>query len=99
MLYEGIYSLCFCCGRLGHKQENFCYQIKQQERRSSSPSESPEQEKVEEKVGMAMGRVRAGFFHTQTRPAGQDPRAGPSPFTKRIFFSGTRTRPHGPRPL
>ena len=21
--YEGISSLCFCCGRLGHKQENF----------------------------------------------------------------------------
>ena len=50
VLYEGISSLCFCCGRLGHKQENCYYQIKQQERRSSSPLESPEQEKVEEKV-------------------------------------------------
>ena len=43
VLYEGISSLCFCCGRLGHMQENCCYQIKQQERRSSSPAESPEQ--------------------------------------------------------
>ena len=24
-------------------------------------------------VGMATGRVRAGFFHTRARPAGQDP--------------------------
>ena len=50
VLYEGISSLCFCCVRLGHKQENFWYQIKQQERHSSSPSESLGQEKVEEKV-------------------------------------------------
>ena len=24
-------------------------------------------------LGMATGRVRAGFFHTRARPAGQDP--------------------------
>ena len=35
---------------MGHKQENCCYQIKQQERRSNSPSKSLEQEKVEEKA-------------------------------------------------
>jgi len=23
--YEGISSLCFCCGRLRYKQENCCY--------------------------------------------------------------------------
>uniref|UniRef100_A0A7N2N6N9 CCHC-type domain-containing protein n=1 Tax=Quercus lobata TaxID=97700 RepID=A0A7N2N6N9_QUELO len=28
VLYEGISILCFCCGRLGHKQENCCYRIK-----------------------------------------------------------------------
>ena len=25
VLYEGISSLCFCCGRLGHKLENCSY--------------------------------------------------------------------------
>ena len=52
---------------------------------------------------MATGRVRAGFYHIRTRPAGQD--RGPNP-TRLLngFFSGTRTRPHkpheprGPRP-
>lgn len=27
VLYEGISTLCFCCGRMGHKQENCCYRI------------------------------------------------------------------------
>ena len=44
------------------------------------------------KVGMATGRVRAGFFYIRTRPAGQDPWPGPGPLTKRIFFPG----PTGP---
>lgn len=38
--YEGISSLCFCCGRLGHKQENCGYQIKQQQRPESIPAEN-----------------------------------------------------------
>ena len=29
---------------------------------------------------MVTGRVRAGFFHTRTQPAGQDPWPGPAPF-------------------
>ena len=29
VLYEGISSLCFCCGRVGHKQENCSYYVKQ----------------------------------------------------------------------
>lgn len=28
VLYEGIGSLCFCCGRLGHKQEAYSYMVK-----------------------------------------------------------------------
>ena len=27
VMYEGISSLCFSCGRLGHKQESCCYWI------------------------------------------------------------------------
>ena len=49
---------------------------------------------------MAMSRVRAGFFHTQTRPAGQDPWPGPAPFRVPGFFPGPRPAPagpHGPR--
>lgn len=27
VMYEGIGSLCFCCGRIGHEKENYYYQI------------------------------------------------------------------------
>ena len=37
---------------------------------------------------MATGRVRAGFFHTRTQPAGQDPWLGPAPFRVPGFFPG-----------
>ena len=50
-------------------------------------------------LGMATGRVRAGFFHIRTRPAGQDPQPRPGPFTKRIFFPGPGPAPAGPRGL
>ena len=42
--YEGISSLCFCCGRLGHKQENCCYQIKVAEKRLNQLREEDKQE-------------------------------------------------------
>ena len=51
-------------------------------------------------LGMATSRVRAGFFHTRTRPAGQDPWPGPAPFRVPGFFPGPRPAPagpHGPR--
>ena len=48
-------------------------------------------------LGMATGRVRAGFFHTRTRPAGQDPWPGPAPFRVPGFFPGPRPAPAGPR--
>ena len=44
-----------------------------------------------------MSWVRAMFFHIWTQLADQDPKPEPSLFTKRIFFSETRTRPTGPR--
>ena len=47
-------------------------------------------------VGRATGRVRAGFFHTRTRPTGQDPWPEPDSFTKRIFFPGPGPAPTGP---
>ena len=31
-MYKGTGSLCFCCGRLGHKQENCCYKIRPNEK-------------------------------------------------------------------
>ena len=47
-------------------------------------------------VGMATSQVRAGFFHTETRPVGQDLWPGPSPFTKRVFFPRPGPAPVGP---
>ena len=47
-------------------------------------------------LGMATGRVRAGFFHTRARPAGLDLRPEPGPISKRIFFAGPRPAPPGP---
>ena len=29
VLYEGISSLCFCCGKLGHKQESCGLKVKE----------------------------------------------------------------------
>ena len=47
--YEGILSLCFCCGRLGHKQENCWYQIKEKDRSDSDTEKSLNQASEEEK--------------------------------------------------
>lgn len=44
VMYEGIGSLCFCYGRLRHKQENCCYQIrpkKEEELVDGEPSSMP----------------------------------------------------------
>ena len=48
------------------------------------------------KLGMVTGRVRAGFFHTRTQPAGQDPWPGPAPFRVPSFFPGPRPAQPGP---
>ena len=48
-------------------------------------------------LGMATGRVRAGFFHTRTRPVRQDPWPGPAPFRVPGFFLGPGPTPVGPR--
>ena len=52
-------------------------------------------------VGMAMGQVQAGFFHTRTRPMGLPWKPELGPFIKRIFFSTPnlpRRAPAGPVP-
>ena len=36
VMYEGIFSLCFSCGRLGHTQNKCCYSIKQDEKKDES---------------------------------------------------------------
>ena len=46
-------------------------------------------------LGMAMGRVRGGFFYTQTRPVGPHPLPEPSPFNKQVFFMPAQTHPVG----
>ena len=47
--YEGIYSLCFCCGRLGHKRENCCYKIKENNRSGVVVGKSTNQSREEDK--------------------------------------------------
>ena len=47
--YEGISSLCFCCRRLGHKQENYCYKIKENNRSRVVAGKSTNQSREEDK--------------------------------------------------
>ena len=47
--YEGISSLCFCYGRLGHKQENCCYRIKESDRSKNEVEKSSNQTSEEDK--------------------------------------------------
>lgn len=47
------------------------------------------------RLGMAMGRVRAEFFYTRTRPAGLSQKPKPSPFIKRVFFLNPKPAPSG----
>ena len=44
-----------------------------------------------------MGRVRVGFFHTRTRPMGQDLWPELAPFRVPGFFLGPGPAPAGPR--
>ena len=46
---------------------------------------------------MATGRVRAGFFHTRTQPAGLDLRPEPGRISKRNFFAGPKPASWAPR--
>ena len=48
-------------------------------------------------LGMATGRVRAGFFHTRTRPAGLSPKLEPGPFINRVFSLEPGPASAGPR--
>ena len=51
VMYGGISSLCFCCGRIGHKKENCCYEIqpkKVETAREEIMPTSPKESKVED---------------------------------------------------
>ena len=63
--YEGIGSLCYCCGRLGHRQENCCYQVKTpetttvgEEACTSMPKKNQVEEKIEANYGAWMLVIR-----------------------------------------
>ena len=45
---------------------------------------------------MAMGRVRARFFHIQTWPVSLLSKSEPGPINKRVFYAGPRPAPPGP---
>ena len=47
-------------------------------------------------LGMATGRVRAGFLYIRTRPAGPTPKPELAPFNKRVFFFKSKPAPSGP---
>lgn len=89
--YEGIYSLCFYCGLLGHKQESCCYHIKEMERNDSEAERSPNQGSEEEKQSnpnygpwMLVTRKKNLVRNGQTRfPLGSDLERDVSP--KGIF--------------
>nr|POE58066.1 hypothetical protein CFP56_60011 [Quercus suber] len=93
--YEGISSLWFCYGRLGHKQENCCYKIKKSERSDRSESEaekSPNQASEEDKQSdpnfgpwILVTRKKNSIRNGQSRfPLGSDHKGDVSP--KGIFF-------------
>ena len=44
VLYEGISTLRFCCGRIGHKQESCCYRVKQVKKSVVEAERSPNQD-------------------------------------------------------
>lgn len=48
VLYEGISMLCFCCGRLGHKQEQCCYKVKQTTKLGEEGESSHNEERIQE---------------------------------------------------
>ena len=59
--YKGIGSLCYCCGWLGHRQENCCYQVKipktntvGEEACTSMPKKKQVEEKTEANYGAWM---------------------------------------------
>ena len=44
----------------------------------------------EQKLGMAMGRVRGGFLYAKTHPTGLPSLPKPTPFNKRVFKAPNR---------
>nr|POE81276.1 uncharacterized protein CFP56_48436 [Quercus suber] len=72
--YEGISSLCFCCGRLGHKQENCCYQIKEKEKNGDVEERSWNQRREEDKSDDSTVETRPNQVSEEEK---LDPNFGP----------------------
>ncbi|XP_050254456.1 uncharacterized protein LOC126700356 [Quercus robur] len=75
VLYEDISSLCFCCGRLGHKQDNCPYRVKHatkegDESNSLTPNEATQPVQSDPNYGPWMVVTRKKNTNTPGRPHG-----------------------------
>lgn len=56
VMYEGISSLCFYYGRLGHKQDSCCYRIKMEEKSGDDKQQiTPQKDSQENQSGPNYG--------------------------------------------
>ena len=67
--YEGISSLCFCCGRLGHKKENCWYQIKEKEKNGRAEKKSPNRSQEEDKSEDSGAEKSTNQVSEETEPS------------------------------
>lgn len=56
VMYEGLSTLCFCCGRIGHKQESYCYRV-QPKKKNEEAEPDPVQsgKKVQQQPNLNFG--------------------------------------------
>ena len=56
VMYGGLSTSCFCCGRIGHKQESYCYHV-QPKKKNEEAEPDPVQlgKKVEQQLDLNFG--------------------------------------------
>ena len=72
--YEGISSLCFCCGRLRHKKENCWYQVKEKEKNGRTEEKSPNKSQEEDKSDDSVAEKSTNQVSEEDK---SDPNFGP----------------------